>query len=244
LAKIQLASLEVRAAYRKKLPEGLRSTFDALVSLIASPREDLDWHAQVGRLIGELQRGAPEAGRGTGWFKSLSVGLGPGESLLTKAYRFSEEYTAEGVQELTDMGVNWNQTYLTFVVHDRSKRLDLLRQAVAGKWPDKRLRSEAEKYSPPARRGVGGRRKRAPSPMGPERALRDLKGCCRNWLEFWEHTWAKLKPSDWKELVRSWPAAERTKLQQLLQETADAVAAVVQQGSAVRDALEKLLQQK
>jgi hypothetical protein len=244
MAKIQLALPKARTGYRNKLPQGLRSKFDALVSLIDSPRDDLAWHAQVGRLIGELQQYNPEAGHGKGWFKGLSEALGTGDSLLNKAYRFSEEYNPAQVQRLEKMGVNWTRAYLTFVVHDRSKRFDLLRQAVAGDWPEKRLRSEVQQHSPPGRRGVGGRPKRDPSPMGPEPALRELKRCCRNWLDFRKHTWAKLKPSDWKKLVRTWPAAERAKLRQLLQETADAVAAVVQEGSAVRDALEKLLQKK
>src|SRR5438067_1602920 len=104
MAKIKLASREAREAYREHLPGGLQSKFDALVSLIASPRDELDWHAQLGRLIGELRQGNPEAGHGKGWFKGLSGALGTGDSLLTKAYRFSQEYTPEEVQELEEMG--------------------------------------------------------------------------------------------------------------------------------------------
>jgi hypothetical protein len=244
MAKIHPASPEARADYRKQLPGGLRSMFDALVALIDSPRDDLAWHAQLGRLIGELQQDNPEAAHGKGWFKGLSEALGTGDSLLTRAYRFSLEYNPAQVRRLEKMGVNWSRLVLSFAVHNRAQRHALLREALEGNWTDRQLRSEVQQRYPTKRAGIGGRPKRDSPPMGPEPALHELGRRCQHWLEFRKHTWAKLKPSDWKKLVRTWPAAERTKLQQLLQETADAVAAVVREGSAVHDALEHLLQKK
>jgi hypothetical protein len=242
MAKIQLASEEVRREYRASLRQpGQCAAFDRLVRLLTDPRDSLAWHHEVGRLVGQFR---PEDPRGTRWSRKLADALGPSPELLEKSLRFAELYhTTEDFQELEGMGVNWTRLYFAFVIKDPEARHALLREAVNEGWSDKDLRLTIQQRYPSNRRGVGGRRRRAVQSHGPEVALREMERQSRAWAESHAGSWEAVKEKEWARLVRQWPAGDRARLRQLLKATAAAVKEVGKACAEVRRTVARLLRQ-
>jgi hypothetical protein len=188
VAKIQPTPRDVRLRYRRALPgERQWRAFDELGRLIDSPRDDLAWHHEVGKLVLRLR---PEGPRGSQWARGLAEALGPSPAWLARARRFADLYPSrEDVAELEAMGVNWSRLYFAFAVPDERDRHALLRRAVRERWPDQQLRFTVQELYPSKRRGVGGRPRREFTSHGPEVTLRELERPCRRWLAFHEGAW-------------------------------------------------------
>jgi hypothetical protein len=72
---------ETRQGYRARLQGLDRDHFDSLADLIDSPRKDLGWHYDVGKLLQKLE---PVQRRGTEWLTNLAKALGPSTASLRK----------------------------------------------------------------------------------------------------------------------------------------------------------------
>jgi hypothetical protein len=128
----------------------------------------------------------------------------------------------EDVERFAKMGVDWTRLWISFPVKEGREKL--LRQAIREKWTIPRLRFEVQDRYGSKRRGVGGRRRKAPTPQGPEVALRELERRSKAWLLFYGAAWKKVGKEEWKDLVASWPATGMDKLDELLDEADQALA--------------------
>jgi hypothetical protein len=235
--KIKPTSPAEQQVYRATLPQEQRPLFNRLAKLIAAPRTDLPWYHAVGILLKKL-RGGSRAERGQEWLTELAKALGPSPSQLQKALRFATLHpTEDGVRELQEMNVDWTRLYIPFVVSDKVRRHELLREALEQGWTIERLRFECQQ------RGVGGRPRNEPQNYGAETTLREFQRASRSWLDFYKNAWSAVKAADWRRLVRGWPAADKDKLRQLLQGADDALAEMTEGANKARATLADLLRQ-
>jgi hypothetical protein len=229
-------------AYRAELPRKQRPLFDQLRELIAAPRTDLPWYHAVGTLLVQLRGGRSRAERGQQWLTKLAEALGPSPSQLQQALRFAALYPTEGsVRELQEMNVDWARLYIAFVVSDKVRRHELLREALEQGWTIERVRVESQQRETSKRRGMGGRKPRKPRNYGPETTLRDFERASGRWLAFHENAWSKVKVAEWRRLVRDWPAADRDRLRKLLRAAVGKLAKMAEGCEEARSTLADLL---
>ena len=219
MPNIRPAPASKRKRYRETLDESQRPAFDRLAKLIDTPSRKLVWYHKVGTLVRKL---FPDKERGKDDVTNLAKALGPCREVLQKAARFALLYPKkEDVERLVGMGVDWTQLWISFPVKENREKL--LRQAVEEGWTLTRLRFAVQDTYGSKRRGVGGRRRKAPTPQGPEVALRELERRSQAWLLFYREAWKKVGKGEWKDLVAGWPAAGLDKLNELLDEADQAL---------------------
>jgi hypothetical protein len=72
--------------------------------------------------------------------------------------------------------------------------------------------------------------------------LRELGRLTTRWLDFHDHVWSKVKAADWKGLVRTWPAGDRDKLRELVEDTEGALRSLAAACKESRGTLAELKQ--
>jgi hypothetical protein len=242
--KINLAALKIRAKYRRSLEEDRKSTFDSLVAHLQAQSNDLNWYAELGRLVKELRGNEKQDSHGHDWFNILGEALGVGASLFLKANRFRGDYpsnTGAEFLKLKKLGITWTRLGLAFPIKDAGERYGFLVEAAENGWSDKEAAIKVQERTPSKRQGIGGRNRNALPKMKPEAVLRELRLRNRAWLEFHDQVWAKITKGRWNAFAQNWPANDREKLKSLLAEAANQVEGVVKESNGVQRTLEALL---
>jgi hypothetical protein len=229
---------ETRQGYRARLQGLDRDHFDSLANLIDSPRKDLGWHHDVGKLLQKLE---PVQRRGTEWLINLAKALGPSTTSLRKLLQFARLYRKpQDFKDLERTGVKWTPLRLSFPVKDPKLRHDLLRKAEKEGWSDEYLRVRVQEETGSKRRGMGGRPPSEPQCLGAEPTLRKLAHLNRAWLAFHDKAWSEVTTADWRQLVHSHATIDLEKLQDLLNITHAQVTKLARACQAVRKILQRL----
>jgi hypothetical protein len=235
VAKIKSTSPAAREAFRQKLNPAQQATFDQLSKHFGYPGTDLGWYHRLGMLLHRLVPDTvPDRGR-VAWLQKNAETLGPGKSLLQKAYRFYELYPQQqDLLSLQALGTTWTSVYIAFAVKDRAARHNLLGEALKKKWTPGDLRAEVQRRYPSGRHGMGGRPKSKQRTHGPEAALRGMERSTSRWLDFHGDVWSEIKPARWTRFIRRWPSQDRDTLRQLLRDANDRLKVLIREAQEVR----------
>jgi hypothetical protein len=239
VANFQPTSNQKKQRYRTQLRNASdRAAFDKLAKLMDMPRNDLDWHYDVGQLVHQLE---PVRRRGKEWLLNLGNALGPSTASLRKLLQFTALYAKrQDFKDLERMGVNWTRLRLVFPVEPLKSRHALLRKAKKEGWNDEQLRVTVQQIIGPKRRGVGGRPRIQPQNYGAEPTLLTLARLSRAWLAYHDMAWSEVTTADWKGLVDLHATNDRKKLQALLVNTHADVTKLAEASQEVGKTLERL----